>query len=346
MSELGKLWAGRVYGTNTGNLFVEFDETGPEVSGLLRFLDFQFGIAVYTVEGTFDDLLALTGHWRQGGDADAHGELSIKARLTSEGNLYGTWSSSIGTGGTFDLFPHEKGLPKGATASEPGVPEQIYSRNVSIGALKLYAEDIFSLLRYVQEDFNAPRPVVTYHVRGSEVTKFASDFISEAMGLGSLEYLKVAIQEPEAHGINRVVIVELNAFGSNEVRVQGIRESWVIGRAEALASFLRKYQSNLVTTYRKFGLNLNSVILAAVLVLIPEIATLSERAIFVGSTCALLLGLLWFHKRFIPNASILLTESKPNALVRAWPTILSWVVAASASLIAALVFRWLTHNAP
>jgi hypothetical protein len=85
MSELGKLWAGRAYGTNTGNLFVEFDKTGPEVSGLLRFLDSQFGIAVYAVEGTFDDLLTLTGHWKQGGEADAHGELSIKARLTSEG---------------------------------------------------------------------------------------------------------------------------------------------------------------------------------------------------------------------------------------------------------------------
>jgi hypothetical protein len=346
MSELGKLWAGRAYGTNTGNLFVEFDKTGPEVSGLLRFLDFQLGIAVYTVEGTFDDLLILTGHWNQGGEADAHGELSIKARLTSEGHLRGTWSSTIGTGGTLDLFPHELALPKGSIASEPGVPEQIYSRNVSIGALKLYTEDVLSLLRYIQEDFNVPRPVVTYHIRGSEVTKYASDFISEVASLGSLEYLKVTIQEPEAYGINRVVIVELSAFGSNEVRVQGIRESWVIGRAEALASFLRKYQSNLVTKYRKFGLNLNSVIFVAMLVLIPEIATLSARAMFVGATFVLLLGLLWFHQRFIPNASIQLTEAKPNAFVRAWPTILSWVVAASASLIAALVFRWLTQNVP
>jgi hypothetical protein len=184
---------------------------------------------------------------------------------------------------------------------------------VSIGALKLYAEDVLSLLRYVQEDFNAPRPVVTYHVRESEVTKYASDFISEVASLGSLEYLKVTIQEPDAYGINRVVIVELSTFGSNEVRVQGIRESWVIGRAEALASFLRKYQSNLVTRYRKFGLNLNSVIFVAMLVLIPEIATLSDRAMFVGATFALLLGLLWFHQRFIPNAAIQLTEAKPNA---------------------------------
>lgn len=347
MSELGKMWAGRAYGTNTGNLFVEFEKTGPEVSGLLRFLDSQFGIAVYTVEGTFDDLLVLTGHWQQGSEAaDVHGELSVKAHLTSEGNLRGTWSSSIGTGGTFELFPHELVLPKRSIASEPRVPEQIYSRNVNIGALKLYAEDILSLLRFIQEDFNMPRPVVTYHIRGSEVTKYASDFISEVKSLGRLEYLKITIQEPEAYGINRVVTVELNAFGSNEVRVQGIRESWVIGRAEALASFLRKYQSNLVTKYRKFGLNLNSVIFVAMLVLIPEIAKLSDRAMFVGATFILLLALLSFHKRFIPNASILLTEEKPNAFVRAWPTILSWIVAASASLIAALVFRWLTHNTP
>lgn len=32
MTELRKLWAGRVYGTNTGNIFVEFDEVEPNVA--------------------------------------------------------------------------------------------------------------------------------------------------------------------------------------------------------------------------------------------------------------------------------------------------------------------------
>jgi hypothetical protein len=174
------------------------------------------------------------------------------------------------------------------------------------------------------------------------VTKYADNFLSEISGLGHLDYLKVTIQEPEAYAINRLVVVEFNALGPNEIRVQGVRESWVLGRAEAIGAFLKRYESSLVTTYRKFGLNLNTVIFLAMLVVIPEIRELSARGIFVGSVFLLLLLLLWLHRRFIPNASIYLTEEKPNAFVRAWPTILSWLVAGSSSLAAAMIYRWLT----
>ncbi len=346
MNSLGKLWAGRAYGTNVGNLFVSFDETQPQVKGTLRFLDQLTGIAVYTVEGTFDEALTLTGRWQAGGKPEHHGVLTINGRLTSEGNLRGTWSSTAGTGGTFDLFPHNAAFSSAPNIANPSIPEQIYARNITVGAVRMYAQDVLDLLRYVNEEFNAPRPVVTYHLRGNEVTKYAVDFEKEVSKLGHLDYLKITVQEPDAYGINRLVVIELNAFGKNEVRVQGIRESWVIGRAEALATALRKNQSSLVTGYRKFGLNLNSLIFLAMLVLIPEIETFVARMIFVGATVVLLMLLWGIHSKFIPNTSIFLTEARPNVFVRAWPTVLSWLVAASASLVAALVFYWLTRSVP
>lgn len=345
MNSLSKLWAGKAYGTNVGNLFVSFDETQPQVKGTLRFLDQLIGIAVYAVEGTFNETLTLTGKWQTGGKPEHHGVLTINGRLTSEGNLRGTWISTIGTGGTFDLFPHDVALSSAPSTANPSIPEQLYTRNVTVGAIRMYAQDVLALLRYVQEEFNAPRPIVTYHLRGNEVTKYAVDFEREVSTLGRLDYLKVTVQEPDEYGINRLVVVELNAFGKNEVRVQGIRESWVIGRAEALATVLRKNQSSLVTGYRKFGLNLNSLIFLAMLVLIPEIDTFWARVTFVGATIALLTLLLWAHSKFIPNASILLTGAKPNIFAKAWPTLLSWLVAASASLVAAMVFYWLTRSA-
>ena len=118
-----------------------------------------------------------------------------------------------------------------------------------------------------------------------------------------------------------------------------------MGRSEALASFLRNYQSKLVTTYKKFGLNINSMLFLVMLVAIPEIQSLSDRVIFVLAMVVLLGVLYWVHARFIPNTSVSLVEARANAFVRAWPTILSWLVAASASLVAALLFRWITHGA-
>lgn len=344
MKGLGKLWAGRVYGTNTGNLFIEFDQTEPRLSGTLRFLDTLAGIAVYEIDGTFDDRLMLTGRWKQGGDPQAHGELSIEGVLTSDGLLRGTWNSTIGTGGTFELYPHDLARAPAPAVSAGSPPEQLYTRSASLGAVRLYAQDVLELLRIVQDDFSAPQPVVTYHVRGSEVTKYAKDFVGEISTLGQLDYLKITVQEPEAHGINRVVVVELRAFGSNEIRAQGIRESWVVGRAETISAFLRKHQSSIVTSYRKFGLNINGVIFLLMLILIPEINTVEERTAFVGATFALLFLLHWIHSKFIPNASLQLTEKRPNALIRAWPTILSWLVTASASLAAALGHRLISSQ--
>jgi hypothetical protein len=59
MATLGKLWAGHVYGTNTGNFFLELDAVEPTVTGTLRLMDSLFGIAVYRVAGKFEDRLTL-----------------------------------------------------------------------------------------------------------------------------------------------------------------------------------------------------------------------------------------------------------------------------------------------
>lgn len=347
MAELGKLWAGRVYGTNTGNLFIEFQRIeAPHVSGTLRFMDAVFGLVVYSIEGTFDEALKVTGKPTQGGQGIQLGELTAEARLTSEGNLRGTWTSSLGTGGTFEAFPHDAAPSRVQSRDAPTIPEQLYTKNVALGSIRLFAEDVRQLLTYIRQDFLTGRPIVTFNARGGEVTRYAEDFLRDADTLGRLDYFKVTIQEPEAYGINRLVVVELSAFGSNEIRVQGIQESWVIGKAEAIASLLTRYQSTLITTYKKFGLNLNQAIFLAMLVVMPSINAWTDRAVFAVAVFVLLTAMLWLHARFIPNASIRMGVATPTFLGRIWPTLLSWFVAMSASLVGGLLLYWLTKNVP
>lgn len=344
MNDLGKLWAGRAYGTNTGNLFVAFDETKPRVTGTLRFMDDRAGVSVYSVQGEFDGRLSLEGEWRHGGEAEHHGALSVNGRLTSDGNLRGTWESTVGTGGTFELSPHDAAISDTRPSQSVHGPEQLYTRRKTLGAIRLYAKDIPELLHYMSAEFANPKPVVTYQVRGSDVTKYSSEFLQEFGEIGELRYLKILVQEPEAHGLNRVVMVEFNSAGTNELLVQSTRESWVVGRSEALKAFLARFTSPLVTTYKRFGLNLNSVILLAMIIAVPEIEPWIERISFVVGTVAVLLGLYWLHTKFIPNTAIALTADQPGILGRAWPTVLSWLFAVSASLVAALIFRLLTHG--
>ena len=347
METLGRLWAGRIYGTNTGNLFLELNTSGGEVSRTARLMDTLFGLAVYRVTGSFDGTLRLHGEPIQSAPGVNTGSIEATAFLTPEGHLRGEWRSSIGTAGTFKAYPHDVPAPdQRAVSGAAQVPEQIYTSTLNLGALRLYAKDVWALAQFIRKDFVVGRMVVTYAVRGNEVTKYLEDFQKEAAALGELRRIKLTIQEPEAHGINKVVVVDLNSMGRNEIRVQGINESWVVGKAEAISRMLRAFEKGIVTTYKKFGLTLNQIIFLAMLVLIPAITSLWQRAVFVLFVVALLGILFRVHSRFIPSAALFFGEKEPTVFQRIWPSLASWLITATASLAAALLFFWLTRPAP
>ncbi len=346
MSNLGKIWAGRVYGTNTGNLFIEFTKSTDTVSGVLRFMDSNFGLTVFEISGRFDTSLKITGKPIQVPNGVAAGDLEAEAILNSQGHLQGMWKTSLGTGGAFVAYPHDIMPVTTEMRDVPTIPEQMHIKNISLGTIRLFRDDVEQLFKHIKQDFTTGRLIVTYNAHGSEVTKYAEDFLLEANRLENLDYLKINIQEHEAYGINRVVVIELRAFGQNEVRVQGVQESWVIGKAESLATILRRHQNSLTSTYKKFGLNLNQIIFFAMLVAMPSIVTWQNRTIFAFVVFLLLNFLLLLHAKFIPNALIQMSEIKPTWFSRAWPSILSWIGGVIASLVASVIFYLLTKSSP
>lgn len=342
MANIGKLWAGRVFGTNTGKLFIEFTETEPTIKGLLRFMDDNFGLTVYEISATYADKLKITGTPKQAAENVSVGDLTAEAELTPQGNLRGKWETSIGTGGTFDAYPHD--IASSDSANNPSnLPEQIHLKHIELGYIRLFAEDIQQLFLQIKQDFSAGRLIVTYNAHGSEITKYAEDFLRDAANLQNLAYLKVNIQEPDVHGINRVIVIELRARGSNDIRVQGVQESWVMGAAERLASFLRRYESTPITAYKKFGLYPNQLIFLAMLVAMPSIDSVWHRAVFVFLVVIFLSILSWFHTRYIPNAYINMAQKKPNWVARYWPRILSWVMGIVGTVTGGLILYLLTH---
>jgi hypothetical protein len=336
MSSIGKLWAGRLFGTNMGNLFVETSSTNGEFTGTVRFMDDRFGLVIYAITGTFDGTnVQFTGKCTQSPEGVVNGEISARGTLTPEGQLRGQWSSTIGTGGTFILHPHDSSSGNEIT---PGLlPERMHTATRSIGAIRLYAEDVQELIGFLSKDFNQGRVVVTYRERGSEVSRYASDLQNDLARLGKLRYLKLLIQEPEAYGINRLAIVELNANGTNEIRVQGVQESWVIGKAESVASLLRLHQKTLSTTFRSFGLNIKGLLALGTLVALPELS-IGKRIIFVAVVAIIAWLIVQAHTRFIPNVLVYLSPRLPNAIERAWPQLLSWLIAVTSALVASIAY--------
>lgn len=339
MTNLANRWAGRLYGTNTGNVFLDMTHDGQSISGRLRIMDSIFGVSIYDYTGTLDEeLLLLKCTPSQTSNGVELGVVTVNGCLTPEGNIRGEWESTVGTAGTFEIYPHDMSSSDRGAGERESNPEQIHNKTIQLGSVRLFKDDISQLVKFIKKDFTSGRVIITYHLRGSELTKYADDFFDHLEGIEQLNYLKLVIQEPEAYGINRVIVLELTASGVSEIRVSGINESWVLGKSESIFQTLKLKQNFLVTTYRKYGLNLNGAIFFTMLVVIPEIEGWKSRATFVVSVFLLLNFLLSIHNKFIPNTAIYLEEAKPGFLKRVWPSVLSWVIAASSSVIAAYIF--------
>ncbi|MGZ9738306.1 hypothetical protein ACXX83_07685 [Pseudomonas sp. GNP012] len=341
MPSLANHWTGRLFGTNTGNIFLELSQSNNNISGQLRIMDSVFGVSLYSYTGTIGDEITLHCTPLKSDEGVQISVVDVKGTLTPQGSIRGEWKSEIGTAGTFEIFPHDIKNTQNSENTENSQPEQIHNKTIQLGSVRLFKEDIIQLINFIKKDFTTDKVVITYSQRGSELTIYANAFLNKTETIEKLNYLKLVIQEPEAYGINRVVIIELTNTGTSEIRVSGINESWVLGKAESTFQLLKPKQNLLVTNYRKYGLNLNGVIFFAMLITIPEITDLTKRLVFVFSVFILLNLLLTTHNKLIPNTAIYLTQTNVGLFARSWPTLLSWLIAVTSSVVASIIFALL-----
>lgn len=344
MSSFAGEWAGRLYGTNTGNVFLELSsQSDGRLIGIARVNDDRYGVAVFEVIGTGKDgRLELECDPKQLQDGVGAARVHVWGNLQLDSTVLGKWESSLGTGGTFRLFPHNIG----AQSAEPvrSEPEQIFNHSISIGAVRLFKEDFQQLVAVVKKDFLEGRPVVTYNLAGGDITEFADTFLAKTESIDEIRSLKIGIQEQEASGINRVVQVELGEHGGSTVRVSGTDESWVVGKAQSVARILERDQSALATTYKKHGLNLNQLLFLVMLAFLPEVPDWPRRLAFVAAVHVILVLLFSVHSKLIPNTVISFEREQGGLRSKFLPTLGSWMLAFTSSLLAAIVFWLLTRT--
>jgi hypothetical protein len=123
MITIAELWAGQIYGTNTGKVFLEITGEDSALNGTLKLSDDRFGLSILTTQGSFKDgILSIEAKPSENQEGVAMGTVSALGRLKQNGHITGEWKSDLGTGGTFELFPHV-----GMREIAPSGPEQIYT---------------------------------------------------------------------------------------------------------------------------------------------------------------------------------------------------------------------------
>jgi len=331
---VGKLWAGKVYGTNTGNLFVKLEGEDKALKGTLHHNDPDAGIAVYDIAAFFDGTtLSLEG--RPSKQMNGMPNL-VKgtARLQPTGNLEGQWETDIGSAGTFVLFPHDRGE---ASVSGVPVPDQMHSARHNFGPIEIDRDQIVALGDEIQRGFTKGRVIVTF-VAGTEQSRFLEDFKRLNFNVDRVNLVKLFVREPDPSGIDKSITVE---FGQsvNWAMCQGVSEAWALGELERLKRDIRRFERMYAT--RAIGGGINQIMLVCPLVFLPSLANLKDRAVLMGGVVALAYAVTWLHTHYLPHSAIYLSKRKEGWLARFLPSAASWLIGIAASVIATLLGAYL-----
>lgn len=108
---------------------------------------------------------------------------------------------------------------------------------------------------------------------------------------------------------------------------------------------MKSFEKPLATSARKSGLNVNLVMLLFVMAMIPDLEFWNRLA-FLFVVVAFAFVVVQLHQRLIPNTVVYLTTPKSNIFGRALPTILSWSLALSSALAAAIIYGLLSGELP
>jgi hypothetical protein len=349
---LGHTWAGRAFGTNIGNLFLKFSGQDGSLTGKLHFNDAVEGIGVFDVVGQFDGgQLTLSGEPILDGQPQedgqhqevVYGKLSAQGILNERGEITGEWQTTIGTAGTFHLFPHDS---QSTAENRDNGADQLHTARYDFGPIEIDRDQVIAIANDIQREFQ--RVVVTIVV-GTEQSRFLDDFKLMSFPVSKATYIKLFASKPDRGGINQVITVE---FGqqANWVMTQGTSEAWVLGKLETLKRVLVKFERGYATNIKRLGIGINQFLLFGAIVFLPNLPDVKSRAILLGGAVVLTMIVNWAHTRFLPHSSILLEAKQRGWLLRLWPSVASWIIAltagAAGTVLAAYLQGWLKIPSP
>jgi len=340
---LTRRWAGKAFGTNIGNVFVTLEGEDTALTGTLRMNEPGVGIAVYAVQGAFEaPTLSLTGQPQAQIEGAQLGDLAVKGAMNAKGEIHGDWETTIGSAGTFVLFPHAGG----EEADDLQKVAQFHIARHNFGAIEIDRQQITEIAENIKRDF--PNVVVTV-VAGTEQARYLDAFKQLQFSVDRAEVIKIFAQKPDDIGSNQVISIEFGPLVNTAI-TQGANEAWVLGQLETLKRDLKRYERTYITNFKRWGVGINQLMLLGAVIFLPGLSGLRDRAVLMGAVLALIAAVNWLHARYIPFAAIYLREKKPDLLGRIWPSFFSWgigiVAAVLATLLGAYLQGWLKIPAP
>lgn len=336
----GQLWAGNVYGTNSGKVFVKLTGNDDALQGTLSLNELGVGVIVFDVTATFDGTeLKLNGHpvkYPEGGQVS---NLVAAGKLTGNGQLRGEWQTEAGSSGTFVLYPHDVIEEKAREVDE--APYQVHTARHNFTAVALDRNQLFGLADALQAEFTLSQVVVTVSLDTQRIL-LLDRFKKESFGKERAVYLKLYVQERESNGFSRIAVIEIGPE-FNFASVQGSDEAWVLGMLEKIKRQVQPFERNYTTNFQKVGFGINQILIVGAIVYLPSLETLRDRTLLMGWVLLSVFIVNRLHQKLLPHATLYLVP-KPKSTFTA--SLISWIIAVSSALVAALLAAYLQGQFP
>jgi hypothetical protein len=113
------------------------------------------------------------------------------------------------------------------------------------------------------------------------------------------------------------------------------------GRLEKLKRDLKRFERTYTTNFKRAGFGINQLLFVAAIIFLPSLSDPLDRAILLAGIIALIVGVDWLHKRYLPFAAIYLSRTPEGLLARVAPSAISWLIAATAGIFATLLAGYL-----
>jgi hypothetical protein len=335
---IAKRWAGFAYGTNTGKLFLKLDGNDENLIGTLHHNEHGVGVIVYDIEGKFEgSSLSFSGR-PQGNLALVNlGDLSAHGSLNANGNIGGDWSTTIGTAGTFELYPHAHSENHQLEPQPSG--EKLHTARHQFGAISIDRAEIIEIADTIQKEFKNSNLVITISGQ-TEQSLYLSDFKEKHSEFKEAVVVTLRASEAETNNISKVVQLEFGPLYNN-LMTQGANEAWVLGLKEKIKLAVKPFEKSYATNFNKFGVTLNQFALIFALAYLPSFSSAASRYIFVIWVLILLLFINYIHRKYLPFALFNFSEKRRGILARIWPSMLSWFIATMAALAASILAAYL-----
>lgn len=308
MISLAGAWQGYFAGTNRGLIFLNLQHDGSVLQGSGNFNDFDVGATNFDCEGELkDNHISIKLINFRGGKGIIPNQITVDGEILNEGaGLSVSWSSDVGTNG--------RAVLSRPAILAPNTTPAFFSRPIDLKAYRMDAAGFSGLLEVCLRGMQSA-PVFKIIEKDVTHIKTAIDELVrswETWPDETINEITISVSDNAAGLTLKQILLELRRTDVNRLTVTSADSVWVDGKIEQIRKYLDKYRARLNHIYRRYGTWLNSIIFIGMLVWLPSLPSTSSRIYFVVGTFVVLLLLLFFYNRLLPNTEIFVREKKPT----------------------------------